>query len=146
MFDRTVCAKQFSPRHERHQIPRTRESPSEYLRGAPRRPAPPPPSRVIRALPPRGTLHARTGAEDTRQAAARRRVGRVSPGGGFRGASSAASQRPLAATTAPVEGDGVNTSPPVSDRVAKTTSYMRACRCGSDVHLQDGAIRYIAGN
>ena len=70
----------------------------------------------------------------------------MSPDSRFRGANSAASQRPLAATTAPVEGDGVNTSPPVSDRVAKTTCYMCACRCGIDVHLQDGAIRYIAGN
>jgi anaerobic selenocysteine-containing dehydrogenase len=34
----------------------------------------------------------------------------------------------------------------VSDRVAKTTCYMCACRCGIDVHIQDGTVRYIAGN
>ena len=38
------------------------------------------------------------------------------------------------------------TSPPVSDEVRKTTCYMCACRCGIDVHLRDGKIRYIEGN
>ena len=28
----------------------------------------------------------------------------------------------------------------------KTTCYMCACRCGIDVHLKDGKIRYIEGN
>ncbi len=37
------------------------------------------------------------------------------------------------------------------DRVAKTTCYMCACRCGIDVHIADGAdgvprVRYIEGN
>ncbi|RWH71830.1 molybdopterin oxidoreductase family protein [Mesorhizobium sp.] len=63
-----------------------------------------------------------------------------------RGANSAPSQRPLADTHAPNEGDGVETSPSVSDRIAKTTCYMCACRCGIDVHLKDGKIRYINGN
>ena len=40
----------------------------------------------------------------------------------------------------------VNTSPAVSDEVKKTTCYMCACRCGIDVHLKDGKIRYIEGN
>ncbi len=40
----------------------------------------------------------------------------------------------------------VDTSPPVSDRVATTTCYMCACRCGIRVHLKDGRIRYIEGN
>ena len=40
----------------------------------------------------------------------------------------------------------VATSPKVSDRVAKTTCYMCACRCGIDVHIRDDKIRYIAGN
>src|SRR5262245_22932492 len=40
------------------------------------------------------------------------------------GANAAASQRPLMNTRAPAEGDGVDTSPAVSDRVAKTTCYM----------------------
>ncbi|MCV0397955.1 MAG: molybdopterin oxidoreductase family protein [Rhizobiaceae bacterium] len=35
---------------------------------------------------------------------------------------------------------------PVSDEVRKTTCYMCACRCGIDVHLRDGKIRYIEGN
>jgi sulfite dehydrogenase (quinone) subunit SoeA len=37
-------------------------------------------------------------------------------------------------------------SPPVSDRVEKTTCYMCACRCGIDVHIRDGRLRYIEGN
>jgi anaerobic selenocysteine-containing dehydrogenase len=40
----------------------------------------------------------------------------------------------------------LNLSPKVSDEVRKTTCYMCACRCGIDVHLRDGAIRYIEGN
>ena len=34
----------------------------------------------------------------------------------------------------------------VGDRVVKTTCYMCACRCGIDVHVKDGKIRYINGN
>ncbi|TIW01959.1 MAG: formate dehydrogenase, partial [Mesorhizobium sp.] len=63
-----------------------------------------------------------------------------------RGANSAPSQRPLSDTHAPNEGDGVETSPSVSDRIAKTTCYMCACRCGIDVHIKDGKVRYINGN
>ncbi len=63
-----------------------------------------------------------------------------------RGANSAPSQQPLADTRAPNEDDGVPTSPVVADRVAKTTCYMCACRCGIDVHVRDGKIRYISGN
>jgi anaerobic selenocysteine-containing dehydrogenase len=37
-------------------------------------------------------------------------------------------------------------SAPVSDEVRKTTCYMCACRCGIDVHIKDGKIRYIEGN
>ena len=40
----------------------------------------------------------------------------------------------------------VETSPHVSDEVKKTTCYMCACRCGINVHLRDGKIRYIEGN
>jgi sulfite dehydrogenase (quinone) subunit SoeA len=40
----------------------------------------------------------------------------------------------------------VDPSPKVSDRVAKTTCYMCACRCGIDVHLLDGQVKYIEGN
>ena len=40
----------------------------------------------------------------------------------------------------------VDTSPAVADRVACTTCYMCACRCGIKVHLKDGRIRYIEGN
>src|SRR5262245_47745206 len=64
----------------------------------------------------------------------------------YRGANSKPTQRPLADTTAPPEGDGVITSPVIGDRVAKTTCYMCACRCGIDVHIRDGKVRYISGN
>lgn len=37
-------------------------------------------------------------------------------------------------------------SAPVGDEVRKTTCYMCACRCGIDVHMRDGKIRYIEGN
>lgn len=33
-----------------------------------------------------------------------------------------------------------------ADRIACTTCYMCACRCGIKVHLKDGRIRYIEGN
>jgi len=62
------------------------------------------------------------------------------------GANSAPSQRPLPDTRAPFEGDGVDTSPLVSDEVKQTTCYMCACRCGIEVHIADGKVRYIQGN
>src|SRR5262245_48090973 len=37
-------------------------------------------------------------------------------------------------------------SKPVADEVRKTTCDMCACRCGINVHLKDGKIRYIEGN
>ncbi len=40
----------------------------------------------------------------------------------------------------------LNSSPKVSDEVKQTTCYMCACRCGIDVHLRDGRVRYIQGN
>ena len=40
----------------------------------------------------------------------------------------------------------VELSPFVSDEIRKTTCYMCACRCGVDVHMRDGRIRYIQGN
>lgn len=40
----------------------------------------------------------------------------------------------------------IDHSPAVSDEIKKTTCYMCACRCGINVHLKDGAIRYIEGN
>ncbi|MEM1362643.1 MAG: molybdopterin oxidoreductase family protein [Pseudomonadota bacterium] len=40
----------------------------------------------------------------------------------------------------------LDTSPKVSDEIKKTTCYMCACRCGIDVHLRDGKVRYIEGN
>jgi sulfite dehydrogenase (quinone) subunit SoeA len=42
--------------------------------------------------------------------------------------------------------EDVGTSPRVSDEVRTTTCYMCACRCGVNVHLKDGALRYIEGN
>ena len=62
------------------------------------------------------------------------------------GANCAPSQHPLADTRAPAEPDGVDTSPMVSDEIRKTTCYMCACRCGIDVYLNRGEIRYIRGN
>ena len=35
---------------------------------------------------------------------------------------------------------------PPGDRIARTTCYMCACRCGIQVHLKDGKVRYIEGN
>ena len=35
---------------------------------------------------------------------------------------------------------------PLGERVAQTTCYMCACRCGINVHLKDGKVRYIEGN
>ncbi|MDQ2093177.1 molybdopterin oxidoreductase family protein [Rhodalgimonas zhirmunskyi] len=40
----------------------------------------------------------------------------------------------------------LDTSPPVSDEIRKTTCYMCACRCGIDVHLTKGQVSYIEGN
>jgi anaerobic selenocysteine-containing dehydrogenase len=40
----------------------------------------------------------------------------------------------------------VETSRPVADEVKTTTCYMCACRCGINVHLKDGRLRYIEGN
>ncbi len=40
----------------------------------------------------------------------------------------------------------VDLSPHVSDEVRQTTCYMCACRCGINVHLRDGKLRYIEGN
>ncbi|TWH01158.1 Anaerobic dehydrogenases, typically selenocysteine-containing [Mesorhizobium sp. J18] len=45
-----------------------------------------------------------------------------------------------------LSGSRVELSRPVSDEIRKTTCYMCACRCGIDVHLKDGKIRYIEGN
>ena len=63
-----------------------------------------------------------------------------------RGANAAPSQQALRDSAAPDEGDGVVTSPKIGDHVAKTTCYMCACRCGIDVHIRDGKVRYINGN
>ncbi len=35
---------------------------------------------------------------------------------------------------------------PISDEVKQTTCYMCACRCGINVHIKDGQVRYIEGN
>ena len=40
----------------------------------------------------------------------------------------------------------VELSPKVSDEIRRTTCYMCACRCGINVHLRDGLVRYIEGN
>lgn len=37
-------------------------------------------------------------------------------------------------------------SPKVSDEIKKTTCYMCACRCGINVHLENGVVKYIEGN
>ncbi|MBZ0130505.1 MAG: molybdopterin-dependent oxidoreductase [Rhodobacteraceae bacterium] len=40
----------------------------------------------------------------------------------------------------------LDTSPKVSDEIRKTTCYMCACRCGINVHMQNGKVKYIEGN
>ena len=40
----------------------------------------------------------------------------------------------------------LDTSPPVADEIRKTTCYMCACRCGINVHMKDGKVKYIEGN
>ncbi|RKF16115.1 formate dehydrogenase [Roseovarius spongiae] len=40
----------------------------------------------------------------------------------------------------------LDTSPPVSDEIRRTTCYMCACRCGINVHMKDGKVAYIEGN
>ncbi|HUB49185.1 MAG TPA: molybdopterin-dependent oxidoreductase, partial [Acetobacteraceae bacterium] len=42
--------------------------------------------------------------------------------------------------------DTIEYSQPIGDRVAYTTCYMCACRCGIKVHVKDGTLRYIEGN
>jgi anaerobic selenocysteine-containing dehydrogenase len=64
----------------------------------------------------------------------------------IRGANCAPSQQPLQYPYGPAEPDGVETSPHIADTVSKTTCYMCACRCGIDVHIRDGKVRYINGN
>lgn len=46
----------------------------------------------------------------------------------------------------PFEQPILDTSPEVSDEIRKTTCYMCACRCGINVHLKDGKVKYIEGN
>jgi anaerobic selenocysteine-containing dehydrogenase len=54
---------------------------------------------------------------------------------------------PTLPAPAPVPGEkAIDTQRPVGDEVKQTTCYMCACRCGINVHLRDGAIRYIEGN
>ena len=40
----------------------------------------------------------------------------------------------------------LDVSPKVSDEIRKTTCYMCACRCGINVHMQSGKVKYIEGN
>ncbi|MEE9380075.1 MAG: molybdopterin-dependent oxidoreductase, partial [Hyphomonadaceae bacterium] len=40
----------------------------------------------------------------------------------------------------------VDLSPSPSDEIKHTTCYMCACRCGVNVHLRDGKLRYLEGN
>ncbi|MDE2258501.1 MAG: molybdopterin-dependent oxidoreductase, partial [Xanthomonadaceae bacterium] len=40
----------------------------------------------------------------------------------------------------------LNLHEPVGDEVKMTTCYMCACRCGIQVHLKNGRVRYIQGN
>ncbi|MXU66499.1 molybdopterin oxidoreductase family protein [Oceanomicrobium pacificus] len=37
-------------------------------------------------------------------------------------------------------------SEPIGDEMRQTTCYMCACRCGINVHLKDGKVKYIEGN
>jgi anaerobic selenocysteine-containing dehydrogenase len=49
------------------------------------------------------------------------------------------------AAAAPGE-PSIDLDAPTADRIACTTCYMCACRCGIKVHIKDGRIRYIEGN
>ena len=52
-------------------------------------------------------------------------------------------------STAPKTTDAephVATSVKPADEIKTTTCYMCACRCGIQVHLKDGKVRYIDGN
>ncbi len=40
----------------------------------------------------------------------------------------------------------INLDQPIGDEVRKTSCYMCACRCGINVHLRNGKVRYIEGN
>ncbi|HGG05755.1 MAG TPA: formate dehydrogenase [Aliiroseovarius sp.] len=51
----------------------------------------------------------------------------------------------MSAMTRP-ENIQINTSPPVSDEIRKTTCYMCACRCGINVHMKGEEVVYIEGN
>jgi len=46
----------------------------------------------------------------------------------------------------PYDQPALDTSPEVSDEIRKTTCYMCACRCGINVHLKNGKVKYIEGN
>jgi anaerobic selenocysteine-containing dehydrogenase len=46
----------------------------------------------------------------------------------------------------PLDEPHVELSPTVSDEIRRTTCYMCACRCGINVHMRDGMVRYIEGN
>ena len=52
----------------------------------------------------------------------------------------------MTVTTRGLAQPSLELSPKVSDEVRKTTCYMCACRCGINVHLRDGKVRYIEGN
>ncbi len=47
---------------------------------------------------------------------------------------------------APSAQPTLDTSPQVSDEIRQTTCYMCACRCGINVHMKDGKVKYIEGN
>ncbi len=47
---------------------------------------------------------------------------------------------------APMSEPSLDLQKPVGDELKQTTCYMCACRCGINVHLRDGKIRYIEGN
>src|SRR5262245_8249124 len=53
-------------------------------------------------------------------------------------------RRPARRVRAPERPASLNA--PSADRIAYTTCYMCACRCGIKVHIKDGSIRYIEGN
>jgi len=46
----------------------------------------------------------------------------------------------------PYDQPALDTSPEVSEEIRKTTCYMCACRCGINVHMKNGKVKYIEGN
>ena len=75
--------------------------------------------------------------------AVRQRIRQSRVGVGYHSCPTAPAGR---AATPPMPHADLKLHEPVGDEVKTTTCYMCACRCGIQVHLKDGRVRYIQGN